>query len=289
MTTLGKILVFANLVFSVITGILITFVFAVRTNWHSEYTKRVEELNQAHANAQYYKDQLKTLADDKDTLANKIKEVEDKAKKDIDELNKNLVQKEDDKAKIDATGKGATAVSTDATAETKRLRDEVQNLLKAIGARDEKINLYEGLNKQVTDKAVQAEIAYQSEHQRLLQQLEINGNLAKELERVKSKGGLATTVAGGVDRKPPPEDVRGTILSADPKSGLVTISIGSDHGLVSGHTLEVFRVKPKPEYLGQIKILDARHHEAVARPTSAQKGGQIQKGDEVASRIMGQR
>src|SRR5207302_11239843 len=39
MTTLGKILIFVNLVFSVVVGILIGMVFAARTNWKTAYEK----------------------------------------------------------------------------------------------------------------------------------------------------------------------------------------------------------------------------------------------------------
>src|SRR5262249_33592362 len=47
MTTLGKILVFVNLAFSVVTVSLICMVYATRTNWKVEYDKGVEELKAA--------------------------------------------------------------------------------------------------------------------------------------------------------------------------------------------------------------------------------------------------
>src|SRR3954447_6156852 len=56
MTTLGKILVVVNLVFSLVTGALIVMVYATRTNWHAEYVKRVDEQKALQAN-------YKTLAD----------------------------------------------------------------------------------------------------------------------------------------------------------------------------------------------------------------------------------
>ena len=37
MTTLGKILVIVNFVFTLVTGALIIMVFAVRTNWKHSY------------------------------------------------------------------------------------------------------------------------------------------------------------------------------------------------------------------------------------------------------------
>ena len=39
MTTLGKILVIVNFVFTLVTGALIIMVFSVRTNWQSAYDR----------------------------------------------------------------------------------------------------------------------------------------------------------------------------------------------------------------------------------------------------------
>jgi hypothetical protein len=74
------------------------------------------------------------------------------------------------------------------------------------------------------------------------------------------------------------------IKATDPKSGLVTISLGSDAGLRTGHTFEVYRLKPEPRYLGSIRILDVRSTEAVAKPTS-QPHTPIEVGDRVTSGI----
>jgi hypothetical protein len=46
----------------------------------------------------------------------------------------------------------------------------------------------------------------------------------------------------------------------------VTISIGSDAGLRNGHTLEAYRLKPEPKYLGSVPILSVTPTEAVAKP-----------------------
>jgi hypothetical protein len=113
-------------------------------------------------------------------------------------------------------------------------------------------------------------------------------NLTAENTKLKSRAGTSGPVTETV-AKPPPEDVKGRVLDTDPKTGLVTISIGSDAGIAKGQTLEVYRIRPEPKYLGSIRILDAHHHEAVGRPISPQRNGAIQKGDEVASTILGQR
>src|SRR5262249_11624992 len=100
------------------------------------------------------------------------------------------------------------------------------------------------------------------------------------------KGQEALAAGGGAAKNPPPENVEGEVKEVDAKSGLVTISIGSDAGLQKGHTLEVFRLKPAPKYLGTLRIVDVRPKDAVGKPDSRSQGA-IQTGDKVASKLQG--
>jgi hypothetical protein len=83
---------------------------------------------------------------------------------------------------------------------------------------------------------------------------------------------------------PPAEDVKGVVRKVDGK--LVTINIGSDAGLVRGHTLEVFRLGKQPKYLGRIKIVEVKAKEAVGQEVGRMLD-KVQAGDEVASRLAG--
>jgi len=60
---------------------------------------------------------------------------------------------------------------------------------------------------------------------------------------------------------------RGNIKAIDQSSGLVTINMGSDYGISKDQTLHVYRMEPVPKYLGQIRIVEVRKDEAVAKPT----------------------
>ena len=93
---------------------------------------------------------------------------------------------------------------------------------------------------------------------------------------------LALTAVTG-----PASPVEGRIRSIDEGSGLMKINVGSDAGLEKGHTLEVFRLKPLPKYLGQIRIISVTHKEAVGQ-AAGRLTGQLQVGDTVAARIQGQ-
>jgi hypothetical protein len=66
----------------------------------------------------------------------------------------------------------------------------------------------------------------------------------------------------------------------------VTISIGSDDAVSTGQTLEVYRLKPRPEYVGMIRVLDTHFKDSVAHAINPLRAGPIQKGDIVASRII---
>jgi hypothetical protein len=102
------------------------------------------------------------------------------------------------------------------------------------------------------------------------------------------KGQKAVAAGGSEDssaKNPPPENVEGEVKEVDAKSGLMTISIGSDAGLQKGHTLEVYRLNP-PKYLGTIRIIDVRPKDAVGKP-QGRTLSDIQAGDKIASKIKG--
>ena len=135
---------------------------------------------------------------------------------------------------------------------------------------------------------MQAVINFNSEHDRNVRMLEQLKQLNQKAELMEKKlasmGASAKDVA--VNRNPPPEDVEGVIEETDAKTGLVTVSIGSDSGVNVGNTLEVFRIKPEPKYLGTIKIVDSQPKKAVGRLTAPPRYGPLAVGDIVATKIM---
>src|SRR5262245_17799769 len=97
MTTLGKILVVVNFVFTLVTGALIIMVFSVRTNWKVGYDKLKKNYEVSQANVTVYAGEVQSIkkaSDDRATeLANEIAKLKkerdeyvalnDKLKKDI--------------------------------------------------------------------------------------------------------------------------------------------------------------------------------------------------------------
>jgi hypothetical protein len=129
------------------------------------------------------------------------------------------------------------------------------------------------------DKAVAAEIATKNALERnkeLLQKIE---ELTKENARLRKEQAPPRDIPKRV-----PADVEGVIKDVDAKSGLVTITIGSDAGLQKGQKLEVYRLKPAPKYLGQIEIIDTTATRSVGKPVGEMKDP-VQKGDSVGSGV----
>jgi hypothetical protein len=83
-----------------------------------------------------------------------------------------------------------------------------------------------------------------------------------------------------------PPTVQGEVARVDAQNKSVEITIGSDDGLVPGHELFLYRVKPSPEFLGKIKILSVDPDQSVGRVIGTTiQGKKIKEGDIVSSTI----
>jgi vacuolar-type H+-ATPase subunit I/STV1 len=202
----------------------------------------------------------------------KFEEAEKKAKADtaakVAALTVEIAKSKEVNASVDA-----------ATRELIQRRDEVKLKDAAIASLQEKMNAIEVKNKEILDKFIRTDIAARSLQDRLKRMMDQNDTLAKEVERMRTGASITAETK-------PPEDVKGVVLDADPKSSMVTLSIGSDAGLAKGMTLEVYTLSPEPRYKGKVKVLEVNAHQAVARPVSMSRTATIQKGDTVASNIM---
>src|SRR5438876_388371 len=81
----------------------------------------------------------------------------------------------------------------------------------------------------------------------------------------------------------PVTDVRGTVTGVE--GAIAAVSIGIDRGVDKGTILDVFRLAPKPVYLGTLRVTAAREHDAIGNFAAADKTAIIQKGDSVSTRL----
>jgi hypothetical protein len=284
MTYLGKILVFVILVLALLQFALHIMFHVAQANWVDGYGKLKQTNATMAAETEVYRTERdearaerdKAVADAQNQVAMLQKQVQAEQAKST-ELTNQLAGKQDAVNKVDAVVGGATT-------DIQRHQSEVKLLDDAVKDKDKRIGDLVKSNNDLRERTVQAEItarALGGRNQELETKLE---DMSKELIKVKTNGGSSGGPSTVAAKNPPPSQVEGLILKTDP-SGMVTISIGSDSGLLKGHDLEVFRMNP-PKYLGTIRIMDVRPNEAVGRPLS-KPVVPMQQGDRVASHILG--
>jgi hypothetical protein len=290
MTAVGKILVFLNLVFSLVVGGFVAFAYAARTHWVDEFKKLQAQNTVLAADARTFQSELdKTKQDAAAQIAKKDAELRN-AQQDLKAADNVIVQLRTDLSQTKALEQSQRNQSSVYTGEVTKRQDDVGQLRDQLRKRDQEIN---GMVKQVADFRDQATVAQigertaQERANRVEKQLQ---QTYKDMARMRANGASTTARSGG--RNPPPEDVQGLVKDVDSKGGnvLMTLSIGSDSGLVKGHTLELFRLNTatasQSKYLGTVRILESEAHQAVAQPVG-RLSSPPQRGDRVASRILG--
>jgi len=298
MTVVGKILVFLNLVFSLVVGAFAVMDYTARTQWADAYDQLKKRNDVAEKASQVYRDDSNRLAKEKETLYEQfrrqavkleklknatdmpdagiwgVKKIEDQAttidklSRELDDKNRQLAAEKNRVANYQASEKSYKTDMERRQLDAGTLRTNYANeVQKNFEVTKEMTNL--------RDQMVQAQIrarTLEDHNKRLVTRV-------TELERLKGSGGVAR------GRNTPPENVEGLVRRAD--GNLVTISLGSDAGLAQGQTLEVFRLGQQAKYIGRIRIVDVTANQAVGQVTGRLTGGPIQVGDRVASKIVG--
>jgi hypothetical protein len=290
MNVLGKILLFVNLVFSLLTAGLIVMVYTTRTNWRDAYTKQQKAAEVVRADALAAEEAKAREIQEKDKQVQALtgqRQAEESAKKDLQK------QLEDARAQLDAVGKTHTLGQqnyADLTKEVERRKTEVENLQKLLAGRDQKIAEIDKQMAKLRDDAVNYRVQWDQSKERvaaLQGQIEA---LARENTTLRAQlggGAPAAPAQPGRAVARQAEDVRGTVRKV--QGDLVTITPGSDAGVAEGTELTVYRTQPKPEYLGTIQILYVSPTEAVGRLKTGRGRGQVKAGDEVAANVLGGR
>jgi len=283
MSTLGKILVGVNFLFSIlVTGFLIMD-FAKRTQWQKGYRDAVEQLEKQNAA------NLKLVAEASEKIA-KLETAEKNARESA-RTSEDKAKKAEEKAKTNDDEKAKAVKDRDAAIEREKVTSaERDNLAAAHKQKDDLIAkhlatiteqaqaLKTANDEKIKYKTIADSLKYRNEG--LVKQIE---TMQKDLSDLRNDRALRS---GTRVENPPPDDVKGTIKATDPQSGLVTVNLGSDSGLSKGNTLHVYRLTPRPTYVGVLRIMDVRPNEAIGKLTSSARPNAIQVGDEVASKIL---
>jgi hypothetical protein len=286
MTIVGKILVFVNLLFSLVVGWFAVMSYAARTHWVDAFNKQQAVAQVADANArQYLQEKLKAEADVAEwqkKLGDQEKVLKAEVKRAKDETTAARAEADTQKG-LAAT---ADAQAKQAQADAGRRQLEVATLEKNLRAEIDRAHALVDTANKSREKQVASEIEAESHRARAEQLQKELARAETQLADIRKSGGGQGSRTLAADN-PPPENVEGLVKTAD-ASGLLRLTIGSDAGLAKGHTLVVYRINPsaplQSKYLGRVRVLDVNAHEAVAQPVGRMLD-KPQAGDRVASRI----
>jgi len=269
MTVLGKILVFINLVFSLIVGALVVVIFMTRTNWSIELGKAQTNRAIEQSNNQVIKQDYDKLVAERDTfLAQNTAE----KKKIQDDLNNTLVREKDVSDKLIAEEKKSTKLDAAVQAallEVKRRQEDVNKMRDTLNGEIDKNTRLVKEKAEQQQAMVQAQLGEKTAVERALRLEGQLQDLARDNPRLKAGGGVATASLprGPGVKNPPSGSVEGLVRGVS--GNMVSLTIGSDAGLQKGHTLDLFRLDRIPansKWLGTVRIIDVRATEAVAEP-----------------------
>lgn len=283
MTIVGKILVFVNLIFSLVVSGIAVAAYTARFHYDAAYKDLNKQYKVAQANAEQFYQELQKVKSEAD---GNVAGVNAQTKALRDEIEGYKVQLAGTATKIadaEARYNQAAMAAKAAQVDAARRQADVEQIRDTLAKEHQENFLLKKDKNEMRDRAVAAEIqakSLQDLNLRMEKQLQ---ETVKDLARAKANGGTSGhTLPNGAN--PPPEDVVGRVTIAD-SSGYLKLSIGSDDGLVNGNTLEMYRTDPKALYLGRVRIVDVRPHEAVAQPIG-RLNDKPRSGDRVASRIL---
>jgi hypothetical protein len=292
MTYVGKTLVILNLVAALLVGGFLVFDYATRSNWSHVAENAFQQVTAARSHnsevegqAQEVKTQLNALQTERTKLREDLDQFKKKYRKDLKDQQDKTKEAEDNATESAKVAKAAKD-------EARRLRAEVTKHIKGIEERDATIVKNVDEIRRLLGRAVTAENNVHSLQTRLEALVETLEGKEKQIAKLKS-GPVTTAKRGGRRardaKNPPPAYVRGVVTGVNRTHGLVEVSLGSDEGVNKDNTLEVYRLKPKPQYLGTLVVLEAKEHKSIGkllRTSAAARRSPIAKGDEVASDVM---
>jgi hypothetical protein len=282
---LGKVLVFVNLFFSIAVAFLITKSYAVRTDWARAHKEAVAELRKADESRNQYAEMARNAVAE---CQAKVTKAEGDVVKERQEKANLLAVRRDLEGQVE-TLKATVAKYNLGTQgglnEVDRLSKKNDSLEKMLADANVRLDNQAKEREDFRQRAVKAEIDNKSLISRNNDLLKVVEEKEQDIIRIKASGGRPDTVPTSLaGNNPPPADVSGRVKNYDPTSGLLTITVGSDAGVLKGHTLQVYRLEPRGDYVGVVRILEVRPNEAVGKFVNKPRIP-VQVNDKVANKI----
>jgi hypothetical protein len=285
MSTVGKVLVVAQLAFSVLLMGFAGGVYSVQTNWKKQATEAQDKLKKSDTQLGSTKQAAQKAQDTAVATQKALKDAADRAQGAADATKVQVTQLQRQLTQTRTELENMRAEAKIAGEEARARRDEAVSM-RAINAelhktRDEQITLAHQYADKIVNLEQQAK-AMLDKHNKVLGEYAI----LQKFIRIKGFDSDPREVAGLVDPAP---IVQGVILYTK-KGGrngaeLVEISLGSDAGLAKGHELYVYRSDGKGKYLGKIRLDYVDYKRAVGVVIQSTKNGQMQVGDDVTTKL----
>lgn len=289
MSFLGKILIVAQLVLSVLFMCAAGAVFSTHTNWMKRYDEQ---------KAQFEKQQTEHAAE----IANLNQRIDAEMKKAADQ-----------EARANAIVGREQQLTQQVAALTQTNNSLNQQLQRQTGLAETKSNEAEFRQAEAERQRVQNEtlsksldeqirktVALQDEMGTLKQTYEAlvaqHAETSKELaalQKIVRAAELPTDAQSVTALSEPPPPVEGVVQEVRKdqtnRTKFVYISLGSDDGLRVGHELDAYRTAERnngrAKYLGRIKIWSVLPDTAVGLVVEAAKNGIIEVGDNVTTKL----
>jgi len=280
MTFVGRILVLVITVLALVFLGVSTVVFTTATNWKVATEAQKKNVQKLQADTNDLKSQIEGLQ--KETTG-------------AEQTHKLAIkQQEDNVAKLEADIKKATAEREASVTALEVAQQNAKTALEDSAARKRETDLLKeqktAVEKQANEfKLRQTELNDKiRELTRMLETATNNSNDLRDrvarFQTLLRRNGLSDDIATVKGTDTPPT-VQGEVSRVEDNKS-VEITIGSDDGLVPGHELYLYRTKPRPEFLGRIKIISVDPDQSVGRIIGATiQGKKIKEGDIVSSTI----
>lgn len=294
MTIFGKLLVFLNLVFSVVTGALIVFVFTTRANWVAAYKDAEAKVKTAEA---AYKSERASHENDlrqKDAqMAGQTEQIKQLGTA-VETAQQEARSARELATKNEGLNAGANAQQQKVQNELKQIRDERDGMVKQLDELRGRIVSLQKERDEHLGQAVQSDLRARNMEQKannLLRQVEELTVKNRELESSSLLGGgqggaTAPSILDGSNKSAPP-GVRGKVTYVGQSgTNLAQVDIGSDSGLSKGNTLIVYRGN---EWVGDLTLSEVQPKVAVGTFKPAKRGATIHKDDLVITSFTGAR
>ncbi len=276
MNFLGKVFIVLVLILSVMFMSFAVVVYATHKNWKQTSEDLKQKLTAAQGELEAHKAQYD---------------------RDVERLTLEKDLSEQQAAKLETERKLLVDSNAAIQTELDELKRQQRENTAALASTQ---NANEGLSKQVADLSQQkrdSELARDTQYKQMLAATEERNRRLGDLETTTQRNkSLASEVArmktvmeaSGINPNTSANAVTPTVdgvVSKIERTGsqqLVEVTIGSDDGLKSGDTLEVFR---GARYLGRLNVMQTSPDKSVGLVNRSFQQGPIMEGDRVATRL----